>query len=182
MQDNLILCGFMGCGKSEIAKALAERTGLTLVDMDTYIEQKLDLSIPEIFARFGEAHFRLLECEAAAELGQKSGQIISSGGGAVVYEPTRQALKACGKVIFLHVPLEVLQQRLKNDTGRPLLQVDDRAERIRSLYQERLPIYRQAADFIVHAVGTPQQICDEICGLMQLSETSADGEKQRQPK
>ena len=166
--QNLVLCGFMGCGKSMIAKAVAERTGFTLVDMDTYIEQKLDLTIPEIFARFGEAHFRMLECEAAVELGQKSRQVISSGGGAVIYEPTRRALQASGKIVFLHVPLPVLQQRLKEDTGRPLLQVDDRAERIRTLYEERLPIYRQAADFIVDANRAPQAICEEICRLLHL--------------
>src|SRR5574344_604698 len=113
-KTNVILCGFMGCGKSTIGKKLGKFTGREFVDMDNYIEKKSGITVKEIFAKFGEDYFRDLEHEAACELAQKQNMIISAGGGTMLYERNVAALKATGTVVLLNVSLSTLKYWLRN--------------------------------------------------------------------
>lgn len=161
-QKNIILCGFMGCGKSTVGSLLAKKTGMSFVDMDTYIEKKAGMVVSDIFAQFGEEHFRALEKEAAKELAAKNSLVIAAGGGTLVYEENVQTFRQSGRIVLLDIPVETVAKRLENDTTRPLLNRPDKEQAMRELYDRRLPLYRAAADIIVNADDSPMQVCMEI--------------------
>ncbi len=157
MSQNLILCGFMGCGKSTIGHRLAVLSHRDFIDMDKFIESEQKMTITEIFSSLGEAAFRQMETQAALSLSQKQGLVIACGGGTVLNPENVRLLKQSGTILFLDTPLAALQERLKLDTHRPLLQRPDRREFIADLYQQRTPLYQQAADKIVPA-GAPASV------------------------
>ncbi len=152
---NIVLCGFMGCGKTTIGKLLAKNTGWPFIDMDHYIEQNAHMSISEIFAKYGEAYFRDLEHAAVKQLAKKNGCIISAGGGTLVYERNVQLLRQTCRIVLLDVPLPVIRYRLRNDTKRPLLQRPDKDRAMQKLYCQRMPLYRAAAQYTVAASKSP---------------------------
>ena len=144
MKNNIVLIGFMGCGKSTVGKLLAAKTGYTLVDADSYIEQKENMTIVEIFATKGEEYFRGIETEVAKELSQKEGLIIATGGGMVLKKENADYLKSTGFCVWLKVSPETVLERLKNDTTRPLLQRADKEAAVKELMTTREPIYKAA--------------------------------------
>lgn len=146
---NIVLCGFMGCGKSTVGRVLADRAGLEYVDMDTHIESVAHMRVDEIFAKFGEARFRELETEAARALSRRQGLVISTGGGAVLRPENTAAFKQGGRIVMIDVPLEVIKQRLLGDTTRPLLNREDRDAAMAELFRKRIPVYLSVADLIV---------------------------------
>lgn len=164
---NIILCGFMGCGKSTVGTLLARKLGMPFVDLDRYIEKKEKMSVQEIFEKNGEEYFRRAEREAASELSEKKGVIIASGGGTLTFPENVQVLKKTGRIILLDLPVETVILRLRNDTTRPLLKRPDKDAVIRELFEKRLPLYQAAADIAVNADDSPMQVCryimDEIC-------------------
>lgn len=164
---NIILCGFMGCGKSTVGKKLSKLTGLDFVDMDDYIEQNAGMKISRIFEKYGESHFRDLEHRAAVELSRRGGCVVATGGGALTFQRNVDALKKGGTIVLLDTPLRVLQLRLKNDKNRPLLQRPDRQRFIRELHRQRLPRYRKAADVVVPAKGSPNAVCRQVLEALQ---------------
>lgn len=143
---NIVLCGFMGCGKTTVGRALAEKLGMQFIDMDEYIEQQAGMKVSEIFSSQGESAFRALETKTAAELSEKENLVISTGGGAVLNPENVEAFRSGGLILLLDVPLEVVRLRLDGDTTRPLLNRPDKDEAMLSLYESRLPLYRAAAD------------------------------------
>lgn len=152
---NIVLCGFMGCGKSSVGFRLARLTGYRFVDMDREIEQHMGMSVKEIFERYGEKEFRMAETRVAKALSQKNKLVIATGGGTVMNPENVEAIHSGGGTIFfLDVPVAALQERLKRDKRRPLLQRPDRREFIEALYKERCPKYLAAADIVVKA-GAP---------------------------
>ncbi len=146
---NIVLCGFMGSGKSSIGAALAPLAGARFIDLDRYLEKKDGRRIPAIFRESGEAFFRALETRCAAELSRKGGLVIATGGGTVLRTQNVRALRKGGVIVLLDVPLRVVQRRLRGDRSRPLLNTPDRMRTMRELYQKRLPLYRAAADLTV---------------------------------
>ena len=161
-RKSIVLCGFMGCGKSTIGSLLARKMGMAFVDMDSYIEKKEGKSVSEIFAQSGEEHFRMLEREAAKELAGKKGLVIATGGGTLTFRENVDTLRKRGSIVLLDLPVEAVEERLKYDTTRPLLARPDKSEVIRELYNKRLPLYREAADISVDASNSPMQVCMEI--------------------
>ena len=159
MRGNIVLSGFMGCGKSTIGRRLAAALGMKFVDMDRYIEEKAGLKVREIFEQYGEAHFRALETETVRALAAGEDCVVATGGGTLMRPENVEAFHAGGGTIyFLDVPLAALQERLKNDKRRPLLQVPDRRAVIERLLNERRPQYLASADVVVDAgAPTPQQ-------------------------
>lgn len=153
--DNIVLCGFMGCGKTTVGRNLARKSGRKFIDMDSYIEEKAGMKVSEIFEKYGESHFRDLEHEACLELADTKGLVIASGGGAFTFQRNIDAFKDKDKIVLLDVPLDIIKQRLKNDTTRPLLQRPDKEDAMRELYEKRLPIYLAAADITVSGKNTP---------------------------
>ncbi len=153
--NNVILCGFMGCGKSTVGCNIARKTGRRFIDMDRYIEQKAGMRVSEIFTAQGEDGFRELEHEACRELADMRGVIIASGGGALTFERNVAVFRGKDKIVLLDVPLRVIKNRLRNDTKRPLLQRPDKDEAMARLYKARLPQYRAAADVTIKGESTP---------------------------
>lgn len=138
---NIVLIGMPGSGKTTIGRKLSEKTGKTFVDMDDEIVKKAGKSIPEIFDEIGEAGFRDIESEIAAELGKQKGLIIATGGGAILREENIDALRQNGHLIHVRRPLEDLVI-----DGRPL---SKDLETLRKMSAERMPIYEAIADEVI---------------------------------
>lgn len=150
----LFLVGMPGSGKSTVGRHLARRLGLPFFDSDHLIEQRLGRSISAYFAEAGEDAFREREQEVIAELAQGPDAVVATGGGSVLREASRRALRAAGQVIYLRSTPEELYRRLRHDTQRPLLQVADPLGKLRALYAERDPLYRETAHFQIET-GRP---------------------------
>lgn len=165
---NIVLCGYMGSGKTSVGKRLAELTGRTFIDMDRYIEQKEGATISEIFAARGEAAFRAMERETAKELSLKSGLIVATGGGALMDAENTAVLKENGVIVLLNASMEAIRKRLSGDSSRPLLNGSDREETLQRLYRERMGVYRAAADFTVDADGCVQDVTQRILKTVNI--------------
>lgn len=162
-RKNIVLCGFMGSGKSTIGKLLSRKMGMAFIDLDDYIEKRESKSVSQIFADSGEDYFRQLERDAVKELAYKKSIILATGGGTLTFRENVDILRnADNKIILLDLPVEVVEQRLQGDTKRPLLNRPDKAKVMRELYEKRLPLYRNAADIAVNAANAPMQVCMEI--------------------
>jgi shikimate kinase len=143
-----------GSGKSTVGRHLGRRLGLPFFDSDHVIEQRLGCSIREYFAREGEAAFRDVEEQVIADLARGPDAVVATGGGAVLREANRRTLREGGHVIYLRSTPEELYRRLRHDTNRPLLQVADPLDKLRSLHAERDPLYRETAHFQIET-GRP---------------------------
>ena len=163
MSKAIVLCGFMGCGKTSVGRKAAKLLGREFYDLDICVEQKTGMTVSEIFESFGEARFRELESEALLEACRKENAMIASGGGTVLFEKNLEIIhKSGGTVFFLDVPLPALQERLKSDNKRPLIQGPDRRGIIEQLFQRRIPLYRAAADITVPAGAPPVVVAERI--------------------
>ena len=162
--------GLPGSGKTTIGRQLARRLGVSFVDSDHVIEHRLGCTIREFFAREGEDSFRDLEQQVLDELTQTQQGVIATGGGAVLREANRRHLHERGQVIYLHSSPEDVFRRLRHDSARPLLQVDDPLSRLRSLFGARDPLYREAAHFVVET-GRPSvaMLVNMICMQLELA-------------
>ena len=136
-RTNLVLVGMPGCGKTTVGQALARLSGKPFVDLDGEIVRRAGKPIPEIFAQDGEAAFRDLESRVLAEVCAGHGQVVATGGGAVLREENRRAMRRTGRVYFLRRALELLPT-----DGRPL----SRRGGLEEMYQARRPMYSAAAD------------------------------------
>jgi shikimate kinase len=164
---SVVLVGMMGVGKSSIGRRLAARLGVPFVDADTEIEKAAGMSIPDIFARHGEADFRSGEARVIARLLDGGPQVLATGGGAVMNADTREAIKAKGVSIWLNAEFDVLMRRInKRKNDRPMLQTADPAARLRELLVEREPFYR-LADLTVQSREVPHDaiVTDIITAL-----------------
>jgi len=141
---NIILCGFMATGKSSVGKKLAEILELEFVDLDAAIEVEECVSIPHIFAERGEQAFRKLESRMVERIMNRTGLVVSTGGGTVVNPQNMANLKSCGIVVALTADIPTILRRAGAGEERPLLQAEDREERIRELLSKRAPFYAQA--------------------------------------
>ncbi len=164
---NIILCGFMGCGKSTIGRKLSQRLEKEFVDMDRYIEAKEGLTVKEIFEKYGEKKFRELETQACRELSEKSDLIIAAGGGTLTFQRNIDILSSTGRIVYVDVKYEMLCERLKRDTRRPLLQVENRNEVIKELLEKRRPIYERAASIYIDGNFTSGKVANIILGILQ---------------
>ena len=150
MKDNIILTGFMGCGKTSVGIRLSYTLRRTLIDTDKWIEKKQGKTVSEIFASEGEEAFRRMESECIRELiGTAEGQVISTGGGLPVRKENRKLLKELGTVYYLKATPECVYERLKGDTTRPLLQGEKPREKIRELLEAREAFYQEGADVVI---------------------------------
>ena len=166
--NNIILCGFMGCGKSTVGKNLARKTGRKFVDMDRYIENKAQKTVSEIFAERGEDGFRDLEHEACTELAKQNNLIIAAGGGALTFERNVEAFRGKDTIVLLDVPLGTIKYRLRNDKKRPLLQRPDKDAVMTELYNSRYPKYRAAADIVIKGENTPLKTAFSIIEQLKI--------------
>jgi len=148
MFKNIILTGFMGVGKTSVGMQLAKDLGYTFVDTDTLIEADQKITITEIFSTFGEPYFRDVETRIIRQILEDEKQIVSTGGGAVIRDENRAAFKKAGIVICLTARPEVILERIKHETHRPLLRTSDPMAKIKELLDSRAKFYSQA-DLII---------------------------------
>lgn len=164
----IVLCGFMGSGKTTVGKIIAKKTGREFIDMDSYIEKKENLTIKEIFAQRGENYFRDLEHQACVELSKKKNCVISLGGGTLTYERNVKVIEKSAVVVFLSVSLEEIKYRLRNDKKRPLLQRPDKDVEIARLYNMRQPLYSAVARFVIGPGMNPMATANKIIEILRL--------------
>lgn len=151
---SIALIGLPGSGKSTVGRQLAKRFSLIFVDSDARIEQRLGCSIREYFEREGEARFRDVEAVEIDALTRIEGSVLSTGGGSVLRAENRQRLRERCQVVYLRSSPDELYKRLRHDRNRPLLQVADPLTKLRDLYAERDPLYRETAHFVIET-GRP---------------------------
>ena len=149
----------MGCGKTRIGRVLAKQAGMSFADLDKYIVDHEKMTIPEIFDKYGEAHFRGLEAKYIAEMPDNS--VVALGGGAIINDGTAKTARESGRVVFLDVDFEVCYERIKDDSNRPLA-FNNPKEKVKELFDKRRPIYLGRADIVIEAAGTPGQIAGQI--------------------
>jgi len=148
------LVGLPGSGKTTVGRQLARRLQLPFVDSDHEIEVRIGCSIREFFEREGEVRFRDIEEEVLDALSQGPAKVLSTGGGAVLREANRRHLHERGRVVYLKSTPEELFRRLRHDSNRPLLQVADPLLKLKNLFTERDPLYREVAHFLLET-GRP---------------------------
>jgi len=141
-----------GSGKSTVGRQVARHLGLSFVDTDHLIEQRIGCSIREYFELHGEPAFRDIEAEVVADtMNAGEARIVATGGGVVLREANRDVLRSHSHVFYLRTSADDLARRLRHDTHRPLLQGGDPVQRLRQLFAERDPIYRRCAHFVIEA-------------------------------
>jgi shikimate kinase len=146
----IALIGFMGVGKTAVGDELAKLSGRELVDLDDVIEKRSGMDIPSVFREHGEDYFRRLESSLLEDFVTSGRDIVlSCGGGVVISERNRQLLAKHAVTVWLEQDLNVCLQRVKSGS-RPLLDRGDASEFAGELYKKRVPLYKQAADIVIH--------------------------------
>lgn len=167
--SNIFLIGFMGVGKSTIARLLANRLNMKLIEMDETIEAEQDMSIPEIFEMKGEEVFRDMESALVERISHDKNAVVSCGGGAVLREKNVVNMKKNGKVVFLTATPETIFERVRNTTHRPLLAGNMDIAYIAKLMERRRMFYEQAADVIISTDAKNEEMI-----LKEISEICVD--------
>jgi 3-dehydroquinate synthase len=162
---NLIITGFMGTGKSVVAREVARALDRELVDMDKAIVERAGKSIPEIFRQEGEGQFRVLERQLCQELSEGQGHVVATGGGALVDKMNRELMIGSGTAICLDCSPAELYRRLEGDEGRPMLWDDDPQERLRVLLHERSRAYSEIPHHIDTTHKPVEQVVEEALAI-----------------
>lgn len=160
--QRILLCGFMGCGKTSVGQALAFRLKWDFLDTDAIIEKKEGMLIPQIFLEKGETYFRQAEAEAASQIARRKNIVISTGGGFLMHKKTCEALSQdeSTSVIFLDCDFDTCYFRIKN-SSRPLV-VGNTPEALKEIFDHRSIIYRNVSTTQVGNSGLISEAVDEI--------------------
>ncbi len=141
---NIVLIGFMGSGKTEVGQRLAKRLGYAFVDTDKIIEERIGKGIADVFWEYGENYFRRLEAGVVKELSDARGHVISTGGGIVLNRENILSLKKGGLMVWLKASPETIYERVRSESHRPLLNVEDPLNEIKRLLDAREKLYAEA--------------------------------------
>lgn len=161
--NNIYLIGMPGCGKTTLGRILAEKINRRFIDVDEMIEKKANMSIAEIFEKYGENHFRIIETNCLIETSLNENYIISTGGGIVTRDKNIKIMKNTGRVIYIDTPLNVISSR-KGLCDRPLLS-DNAVENLKKLYNERQGKYIFASDIVFK---TEDDVNENIKNLIRV--------------
>jgi shikimate kinase len=158
MTSHILLVGMMGAGKTTTGELVAHRLGWNYKDSDADVEAVTGLTVPELFARDGEAAFRAAEADVLeAACRDESPTVISVAGGAVLRDDNRRVIRSSGTVVWLRARPEILAARVGDGAGRPLLG-DDPAEAMTRLFEERAPYYAEVADAVIDVEGLAAEV------------------------
>ncbi|MBM7584603.1 shikimate kinase [Bacillus pakistanensis] len=168
--SKIFLIGFMGVGKTTVGSELAKELKYKVVDTDHLIEGKIGKDIKSYFKKYGEEAFRKREAEILDELPSEN-VVVTTGGGIVTYDDSRKKIKRNGIVFFLQCDFEVMMNRLKDDSTRPLL-INKSSQEIHNLYLSRLPIYRNTAHYVINTTHLSiDETVEEIVKSLKYDET-----------
>ncbi|MBL6716509.1 MAG: shikimate kinase AroK [Pseudomonadales bacterium] len=166
---NVFIVGPMGAGKTTVGKLLADELGLEFLDSDKEIEARTGADIGWIFDVEGEAGFRKREAAMIEELTARTGVLVATGGGAVLFEENRKRLVSRGTVIYLNAPLEQQIERTSRDRTRPLLRDGEPGDVLAALQADRGPLYAEVADFTFTADRrSAKALAQEIARALEL--------------
>lgn len=165
-EENIILIGLMGSGKTTVGKLLAKSLNKDFFDTDHLIETKTGVDVATIFDLEGEEGFRSREANLLSQLKKKHKLIIATGGGIILRNENRKILRELGTIIYLKAYPTDLKGRLKNDTARPLIQNVNLSIKLDKLFEERNPIYESLADIVIHTKN--KKIVEIINEIMEL--------------
>lgn len=171
---NIVLMGFMGTGKTTVGMRLAARLGLKFVDMDHVIEERTGKPVSRIFAEEGEPRFRAMERALARELSQREGLVIGCGGGVVLHPDNVADFVRTGLVVCLTATPEAIFQRTAAETHRPLLEEQNRFQRILDLLAKRKLLYAAIPNQVDTTSLPPDEVVRRIEALYSLSLCSGD--------
>lgn len=160
----IYLCGFMGCGKTTVGKELSKIMGYDFIDLDSYIQFKCGMNIPQIFEEKGEEYFRQLETQSLNEINGER-KIISTGGGALTYENNAQIANSKGIVVYIKTTFKECYNRIKNDKSRPVASTKN-YEGLAELYFEREPKYIKASKYVVDGNDSVINIVNNIINIL----------------
>ena len=167
--NNIYLIGFMGTGKTTVAKNLQKFLPFQLVEMDEAIERVEAMTIPEIFEKKGEEGFRMAETQLLSIISKEKNQIISCGGGIVLKPENISIMKETGTVVRLTSSPDVIYERVNRNSNRPLVQGKDLSE-IQKMIDSREKYYADAADIVVDSgINTPEEVASEIIKQLALT-------------
>ncbi len=164
---NIALIGFMGSGKTLVAKKLGELFDWEVISIDALIIEKEGKAIGDIFAESGQSYFRQLEKDFLKQAVERQSVIIDGGGGIILDEANRTLLKEKCVVIHLSASADVIYERIKDETHRPLVNVDDPKTKIEELLEKRQSFYAQADYVIKTDHKNPEAVCQEIKEMIQ---------------
>ena len=159
---NLILVGLMGAGKSAVGRIVASQLGIPFIDSDHEIERVSRMTIPELFAAYGEDEFRALETRVMKRLLKNGPRVVSTGGGAFINDRTRKHIKKGGLSLWLKADLDVLWERVNKRDTRPLLKTENPMQTLENLMNARYPIYAQADVTVLSRDVRKELMADEV--------------------
>jgi shikimate kinase len=168
MKKNIIITGFMGTGKTVVAIELARKLGMKFIDMDQLIEERQEMSIADIFVRYGEKYFREQENKLVKELSQKENMVIATGGGTFLNLNNAKILNQKGQIICLYATPQVLYNRLKKKNNRPLIKGNNILNKINHLLGKREKIYDSFHWKIDTSNLSVQEVVDKIIELLKV--------------
>lgn len=167
LHKTVVMVGMMGAGKTAVGRALAQRLNVPFIDSDAEIESAANSTIAEIFDRDGEAFFRQKEAQVISRLLTSAPCILSTGGGAFLQHQNRDAIARDGVSVWLDAGIELLWQRVRHKTTRPLLRTSDPKRTLTEIYDARVPVYRLAdlavpADRELSIEEMALRVCDTL--------------------
>lgn len=172
--QRLTLIGMPGSGKSAVGRIVAERLGWDFVDTDLCIEKGYACKLQEVVDRVGVEEFRRIEEQAVLALAPQECTVISTGGSVVYSEPAMRHLRALSTVVFLNVPIQVLNRHIAKDAPRGIVGMDGRG--MEGLNEERFPLYLKYAHLVVMLHGeSPDEAADSILSRLHLTADTVDG-------
>ncbi len=164
---NIVLVGFMGTGKTAVAKRLSRRLKMRYISTDDNIETKEKRAISAIFTKDGEEYFRRVEAEAVREASGLDNVVIATGGGVVLSDENITNLKSKGVMICLNASPTDIFERTRSYANRPLLNVKDPLDKIKELLSKRVPYYKKADYQVDTSKKSLDQIVDEVIMIME---------------
>jgi len=167
MKSNIIITGFMGTGKSVVAKQLACKLKMEFIDMDRIIEEGQSMSVADIFVGYGENYFREQENKLVKELSQKENTVIATGGGTLLSSDNARTLGQRGQIICLYADSQTIYNRVNKKNNRPLLKGEDVLSEINRLLEERKKAYNNFTIKIDTTNLSVQEVADKIITLLR---------------